>query len=123
MASRAFVESRRVAVMMDMERPLKEYLVGTAHQNRLIDAGECKKMQGQAGPDASNVVPVSHLRRTHLAHRGFLCSTPENIQHWYTPAPLTAETVKGIFEHQHRPFYEPKPKGGCMLDQRGFNIQ
>jgi hypothetical protein len=36
---------------------------------------------------------------------------------------MTVEMVKGIFEHQYRLFYEPKPKGGRMLDQRGFNLQ
>jgi hypothetical protein len=46
------------------------------------------------------------------------------MQHWYTrEPPITAEMVKGTFENQYRPFYEPKTKGGRMLNQRGFIIQ
>jgi hypothetical protein len=54
--------------------------------------------------------------------RGFLRSTPENIQEWHKKGPITEDLIKGIFEHQYRPPYEPREKRGRMSNQKGFTV-
>ena len=113
----AMEDSRRVAVMMG--RPIKEDLINKKH-NRALNKGEGQAMQSIMQVLWSDTLDYATITwRT----RGYLCSTPEKIQERYTRGPITKDMIIGIFDHQYRPFYEPRPKGTTMLNQKGFRIR
>jgi hypothetical protein len=55
--------------------------------------------------------------------RGFLCATPEAIQSWYLKGKVTAEMVKGIFEHQYAATSDStKDYQNTIYGQAGFRV-
>jgi hypothetical protein len=55
--------------------------------------------------------------------RGFLRATPEAIQSWYLKGEVTAEMVKGIFEHQYAATSDStKDYQNTICGQAGFRV-
>ena len=55
--------------------------------------------------------------------RGFLRATPGEIDSWYRKGSITAEMVKGIFEHQYLHATEtPKEYKATVYGQAGFRV-
>jgi hypothetical protein len=108
-------DSRRVAVMLG--RPIKVDLKNQQY-DREINSGEraamlsLNKRTWWLSMDYANITWRSP----------FLGSTPENIQEWYKKGPITADMVKEIFEHQYRPYDEPREKRGRMPNQKVFTV-
>jgi hypothetical protein len=89
------MDNRRVGLMMGI--PQKEDLV-RAQTNIMVNNAEQKSMHSTMIELCVTSIEYAIITwRT----RGFLRATPEAIQSWYLKGEVTAEMVKGIFEHQY----------------------
>ena len=112
-------DSRRVALMMG--RPLKEDVTLPEFANT-ISSGEQKAIQALIL--ITWKLSIEYAKLTWCT-RGFLRSTPEKIAEWYNKGDITADMVKGIFDHQYRALAEPKvwaPRYTKIHEFNEFNI-
>jgi hypothetical protein len=106
------MDNRRVGLMMGI--PHKEDLV-RAQTNIMVKDAEQKSMHSTMIELWATSIEYAIITwRT----RGFLRATPEEIQSWYLKGEVTAEMVKGIFEHQYAAT-QPKTTRTQSTDRRG----
>jgi hypothetical protein len=88
------MDNRRVGLMMGI--PHKEDLA-RAQTNMVKDVEQKSMHSTMIELWVTSIEYAIITWRT----RGFLRATPEAIQSWYLKGEVTAEMVKGIFEHQY----------------------
>jgi hypothetical protein len=112
------MDNRRVGLMMGI--PHKEDLA-RAQTNIMVKDAEQKSMH----------FTMIELWVTSIKYaiitwrtRGFLRETPEAIQSWYMKGEVTAEMVKGIFEHQYTATSDStKDYHNTIYVQAGFRVE
>jgi hypothetical protein len=109
-------DSRRVAIMLG--RRIKEDLRNQQY-DREINSGERAARLSLNKRTWWLLIDYANIR-WHTVE--YLRLTPGNIQEWLKKGTITEDLVKGIFEHQYRPYYKPREKRRRMPNQKGFTV-
>jgi hypothetical protein len=111
------MDNRRVGLMMGI--PRKEDLA-RAHTNIMVKDGEQKSMHSTMIELWETSIEYAIITwRT----RRFLRATPKAIQSWYLKGEVTAEMIKGIFEHQYTSTSDStKECQNTIYGQAGFRV-
>jgi hypothetical protein len=111
------LDSRRVALMMGI--PQKDD-IERGDANRMLSVGEQEYMHATMVE-----LWIASLEYAIITWRtrGFLRATPGEIDSWYRKGNITAEMVKGIFEHQYLHATETtKEYKATVYGQAGFRV-